>query len=59
MGFGEVLQQTPRSVIFALPSLVILPPLWAELKLILVPGFVDNIGSTAPRRQRIELPPSL
>jgi hypothetical protein len=42
VGFCDVLQQIPRSVMLAPPSFVIFPPLVAELWAMLVAAFVDK-----------------
>lgn len=46
-GFGEVLQQTPRAVIAAPPSSVILPPLTAVVDVIEVVAVVVITGTLA------------
>ena len=43
-GFGVVLQQMPRAVMGALPSLLILPPLAAVVFVIDVPAVVVSVG---------------
>ena len=47
VGFWLVLQQTPRAVTDAPPSLVTLPPLLAEVEVTAVNAVVVNIGNDA------------
>ena len=46
VGFVDVLQQTPREVTDAPPSLVILPPLVAVVCVIVVTAVVERVGTT-------------
>ena len=43
-GLGEVLQQTPRAVTVAPPSLLMLPPLAAVVEVIEVTAVVVRVG---------------
>ena len=47
VGFWLMLQQTPRAVTDAPPSLVTLPPLLAEVEVTAVNAVVVNIGNEA------------
>ena len=47
VGDEVVAQQTPRSVIVAPPSLVILPPLIAEVEVVSDTDTVDKMGNNA------------
>ena len=47
VGLGDVLQHTPRAVTAAPPSDVTLPPLSAEVEVILETTVVFTVGSTA------------
>ena len=44
VGRGEVLYTTPRAVTVAPPSLVTLPPVIAEVPVMLLAGVVDTTG---------------
>ena len=57
VGFGEVLQHTPRAVIAVPPSLVIVPPQVAEEKVKLFIVAVDIVGGlSVPNIQRMLIP---
>ncbi len=45
MGLADLLYTTPLSKMGPLPSEVMFPPLWAEVKVMLVTGSVLTIGS--------------
>ena len=47
VGFADVLQQTPRAVMAAPPSAVILPPLVALVAVIDVTAIVVRVGNVA------------
>lgn len=47
VGLGEVLQQTPRAVTVAPPSLVILPPVEAVVDVTDDASVVESTGKTA------------
>ena len=47
VGFGDVLQQTPRAIIAPPPSYVTFPPLDAVVGVILEIGAVVIVGTTA------------
>ena len=58
VGFGDVLQHTPRSVIADPASLVIIPPLIALVVVIVDADFVLRV-TISPRIQRTDKPLNL